>query len=323
MRSIQRGYISPEFLYAKVIVPGTSEVEVKPSTFENITPYRKRLVNLAFSSPTILLSEGREDKDVDGTVGFWARQMEVELGKTQCGDQNNVRGSLAAMCSMPYKLRQKFGGRDIARELRLPTPYRLPRDQGLDVAVLNSTTLGAEDFGQTSVGEYPLPSFNDRATFIAKGVYEQTGEPAFLAGETATALEPGRSTILRSADLFNKGRQALLIDRLILKDFQDRYTDEEETDYYMDSSGTRIAWNINPTAGAQWMPSNNFIPVGNLTPMNFLGYPNGYLGRQPLSYYYPQLTYLYPKQTLGVKLINQSESPITVHISLFSELEVR
>lgn len=304
---VRRGYTSPEFLYKKVIVPATDEIEVLPSAFENATPYRKRLVNLAFSSPTSIGKAGDDYGQVAGTSDYWARQIQIELGKTGCADQNNVRASLASFCAMPYRRRQKLGGYDLAREFRLPTPYRLPRDKGFDVKVLNST--GLED----------APALGDRATFIAKGVYEDNGEPAFLAAESISGIPAGQSVTLRSADLYNKGKRAILVDRVVLKDFQ-AYTDEATI---ANSDGTRVAWNINPTAGAQWMPNNNFIPVGNLAPMGFMGQRDSFVGNYPRAYFYPQLTYLDPQQTLGIKLINQGDNAVVIHISLFSELEVR
>ena len=276
---------------------------------ENATPYRKRLVCLSFASPTVLAKAGSDMGQVYGIADFWARQIKVELGKTGCSDQNLVAGPVSVIGAVPYRKRHKFGVYDLAREVRFPAPYRLPRDQGLVVRVGNT----AQDF------EDP-PTLGTRATFIAKGRFEDNGAPAILAAESADDIPPGQTAVLRSADLFNRGRRAILIDRLVLKDFQ-AYSIEAGVTY--DTSGTRIGWNINPTAGAQWTPNNNFIPVGCLAPMSFVGRTEDFTGNYPRVYFYPQLTYLDPRQTLGIKLINESTRTIIIHVSLFSELEVR
>jgi hypothetical protein len=278
------------------------------SDFDNETVWRWRLHSLSFTNP--VNDTMPKDYEYDG----WARSLIVEIGKTGCADQNIVEGSLSNITANQYKLRQKYGGVCMGVDMRLPSPYKLPRDTGFEVKVQNLHK------------DYPILV---PPTIIFRGRRED-GEPIILAGEgsrpnaAGIAIAPNTVQAIKSADLFNKGRREVWIDRIILKDIDAYYHLEEPAVAARSTKGTWIGWMINPTTGTQWMPVDQPIPVGNLAPMGWRNPPNTltFTNLGPRSYYFPPLTYLYPRQRLGIRWGNTLTSPLGVHVCLQVEMEV-
>jgi hypothetical protein len=290
---IRRGYECPRWMTDHPVnVPAGQEIVVGSSNFENNTIYKQRLIYLSFT---------KERESPADPPGQWFRRLKLELGKSGCSDQNLVKGSIAALCAHPLMQRQKFGAYNCGRDIKLRTPYLLPRDCRLNVKYWNRS---------------PNLTISTYATFVAMGRTLLGGDPVVLAGEGVETLLPGQSQIMRSADLRNNGRREILIERLIFKSFD--FDVAGETGY--DETGTWIGWQVNPDVGTQWMPIDMSIPVGNLTP---LARNDNLSDRGPRVYIYPHETWLYPKQALSIKLTNDSAVDGSVNICMHTEMEVR
>jgi hypothetical protein len=287
---IRRGYNCPRWLYRKVEVPARDEINLPAPHFANESMFKQKLISLSFTAPLATPAD---------PPGPWFRRIHLELGKTGCSDQNLVKGSLAALCATPWPQRQKGGAWNTARDCRLQRPYLLPRDCRLEVKYWN---------------RHPTLTISTYATFVAMGRTDDH-EPVILAGEGVETLKPGKGQTIKSADLRNNGRKDVWIDRLIFKDFDWDVVGETGRN----ESGTWIAWQVNPDVGTQWMPVDQGIPVGNLAPM---ARPEQLLDRGPRCYLYPADVYSYPKQGLGIKLINESAVDAEIGVCLYSELEV-
>lgn len=297
---VRRGYTCPRWLYVPgFVVPHQNTQQVSPSDFENVTPWRWRLVNLTFTSPI------QEDAPQGRTFDWWSRDLLIEVGKTGCSDQDLVMTPINEFCATPLHLRQKAGGVCLGVDFRLPTPYRLARDSGFEVKV--------ENLDQTRPILHP-------PTIIFRGRTE-AGQPIILGGRGGDlGLDPQSGEVIVSADLFNKGRQECYIDRIILKDIDTYQGEGAATTSF---KGSWIGWQINPTHGTQWMPVDQRIPVGNLAPMAWRQVnPLTFMNTVPRVHHFAPHTYLYPKQRLGVRFTNQATYDIGVNPCLQVEMEV-
>ena len=290
---VRLGYECPRWMPETANCPSGNEIIVDSENFENALIYKQRLIYLAFT---------KERESPIDPPGQWFRRLKLELGKSGCSDQNLVKGSIADLCSTPVPQRQKgLGAYNPGRDIKLRTPYILPRDCRLNVTYWNRS---------------PNLTLSTYATFVALGRTMYGDEPIVLAGEGVETLEPGESQEMHSADLRNKGRREVLIERLIFKAFT--YDVYGETG--ADESGTWIGYQVNPNVGTQWMPIDMPIPVGNLTP---LARDENLLDRGPRVYLYPHDTWLYPNQSLSIKLSNESAVNASVNICMHTEVEVK
>jgi len=290
-QAIQRGYIVPRWLHYSAALPSEATTELPPTTFSNTTMYRWKLVGLSFvGNPTTASAPYDE---ADGGLGT---RILLELGKTGCGDMNLVPAPLTAFCAPPGLIRQHMGAYNLAYDVHLPRPYRLPRDSGLEVTVRNNN------------GAANLPEI----TFLARGV-DPKGYPVVLGGVVAEGLEPGNQVVMDSADLYNKGKTEVYLDRFSFKVVDDKGTTWAE-------GLIPVSYLVNPTTGENFMPGPTPIPVGNIAPMCRV-YDASDEG--PRVYTFPPNTYLYPRQRLGVKLTNLTDADQDIHVCLFGELEVQ
>jgi hypothetical protein len=330
MGQIVQGYGVPRWLHTQIDVPLGSEIRIDSDAFANNTWHRERLVALTFASgePVEFASGNPPIPDVHPG---WASDLLIDIGKSQCSDINLVSGSLTSLCANPRRQRQMAGAINMGRSYRFPTPYQLPRDEGLYVrAEYIRTPFAIVKDVETEVG----PEYSDEVTFIAKGFYED-GYPGMLAGRAdrfefkkkgGAHLQQGNSVEMISADLFNGGKRPLYLTELCFKemDVQSYYTGGEVRVYTpsMYGTGMTFAWLVNPTnpTATKWMPSSQCIPTALLTPQ-CRNYDTGSSG--PLAYFFPPGTYLDPKQALSIRLGNTSSEKRSVRVCLIGELEVR
>jgi hypothetical protein len=323
MGQIVKQYSAPQWLHTQVEVPGGAEIRVDSDAFANSTWHRMRLIALTFGNngPTPIASEIAQDDHPE-----WASGLLADIGKSRCSDINLVSGSLTSICGNPRRQRQIVGAINMGRTYRLPTPFMLPRDEGLAVRV-EYIRDPYDGIGEAAVG----PATTDELTFIAKGFYED-GYPGMLAGradpfvilsEAGFRPDQGSSVEIISADLFNSGKHPLYITELCFKE-QDAVviTEDGKEKLRLAGNGMSFAWLVNPTnnTATKWMPQLQCIPTGLLTPQCRIG-DGGSAG--PLAYFFPPLTYLDPKQAISVRLGNTSLSSTKVRICLIGELEVR
>jgi len=325
MGEIIKQYAVPRWLHTQIAVPAGEEQRIDSDAFSNDTWHRMRLVALTFGNNqgdlNVVLS-GFPMQDIHPT---WASNLIVDIGKSRCSDMNLVSASLSSMCGNPRRQRQMFGVINMGRNYRFPTPYMLPRDEGLAVRV-EYVRFPYADIGEIPVG----PRITDELTFIAKGFYED-GYPGMLAGRadpfniSAAATRPnqGASTEMISADLFNSGKGPLYLTELCFKEEDILTGVNKGKDFYaFTGSGMTFAWLVNPTdpTATKWMPSSQCIPTGLLTPQ-CRNYDGGSEGALP--YFFPPGTYLDPKQALSIRLGNTAVADVDLRVCLIGELEVR
>lgn len=301
----------PRWKYQPVDVPYLEEAAALPSVFNNDTWWRWRLIGLSFCADNDETRSSLPNWPIN--YADWARYILVDIGKSGRSDQNVIAGTLASLCPSPRLRRQKMGANQVGRVFNLETPYLLPRNQGLRVKVHNRMWK----YGEGSASAQ-LPAYT---AFMAKGV-DASGQPKLLAGETEEVLNIGSSVTLKSADLFNDGKDPIWLTQFCYKDMSALYSTDDQAFFYR-GSGANIGWSVNPdnSSVTQFMPSSSCIPVGCLAPMG-VTFDGGLEG--PLCYSFPKNTYLDPTQKLSVRLGSLKDSgAITLHICLFGELEVR
>jgi hypothetical protein len=325
MRIVDR-YAAPQWLHTQVEVPGGEEIRVDSDAFANNTWHRMRLIALTFGNngPTALDDPSTGAPVSDGHPD-WARRLLADVGISQNSDINLVSGSLVALCGNPRRQRQMIGAVNMGRTYRLPTPFKVPRDEGLSVRV----EYIRDPYAERNDDPYG-PGTTDELTFVAKGFFED-GYPGMLAGradpirvitETGAQFDQGASIEIVSSDLFNGGKRPLYLTELCFKE-QDLIIWEEEGEevWTCIGSGMAFAWLVNPTnpTATKWMPASQCIPTGLLTPQcrNYDGGSDG-----PLAYFFPPATYLDPKQAISVRLGNTAETAAKLRICLIGELEV-
>jgi hypothetical protein len=330
MGQIVQEYAVPRWLHTQIEVPAGSEVRIDSDAFANNTWHRMRLVALTFGNngPTTFAAAG--SPPIADSHQAWASELLVDIGKSQCSDINLVSGSLTSLCANPRRQRQMVGAVNMGRTYRFPTPYLLPRDEGLSVRVeyIRDPYLDIVKNGVNG------PDFTDEITFIAKGFYED-GYPGMLAGRAdpfdftpkeGSHLLQGTSVEMISADLFNGGKRPLYLTELCFKEM-DLITSEVSGEFpttyrWLYGSGMTFAWLVNPTnpTATKWMVSSQCIPTGLLTPQcrNYDGGSDG-----PLAYFFPPKTYLDPKQAISIRLGNTLNNAVPLRVCLIGELEVR
>jgi len=295
-------HISPRWLSVNdVQLPTGTITQVPASDLANETIHPMKLHHLVFTNDYVLGSGPL-------THGNWSEYILLELGKSGCSDSNLVAGDLNALSCTPRPRINKWPWGDIAdtttiqnpcRTYTFKTPYRLPRDTGIDVTVGNRTA--GTDFS--------------KLTFVAKGFTDE-GKPRILAGDLA-AIVQGASVMIDSADLYNKGLTEINMVNFSIG-AKTVAVDEHQADIW-DPTGTRTGWLINPTSGMSWMPAPQVIPAGNIAPLSALPDEGD---NQPRVYTFPPNTYLLPEQHLSVKLTNYYSAILKVNVSVIGELEV-
>jgi len=319
----QRGIIVPQWLYDAVQIPLEKEGECPPSSFENTTWSRMRLINLSFTGEYVLATERSAIPTIPMYHPPWARELLVDIGTSGYSDQNLVRASLATLCASPQHFREKQGANCMGRHLDLVTPYALPRDEGLAVAVETRWSGFLYEVGEQ--GEERVRGLFPEATFIAKG-YDDKGFPVMLAGSSGDLVRSGQQQAFDSADLFNNGNGTAYLTSFHFKCLDTIYV-TDELDFGWKGSATHFGWRVNPTnmGFTPFMPNPLFIPTGNLTPMD-RNYDGG--AESPLVYWFPKNTYLDPRQELSVHFANirefvtELEVPDKINLCLHVELEV-
>lgn len=314
-----RQYTVPRWLYTMVRVPAAGEIRVDPDAFANSTRHRMRLIALSFGAPyeAPLTANPRHVPDVHPS---WASRLLVDIGKSGCSDLNLVSGTLDVLCANPRWFRSIGGDFYMPRNWRLPTPYLLPRDEGLRVSVewvMPQYMITGYQMGQNTSPEI---------TFIAKGYYLNDGYPAMLAGRadpfTSASYVKGQSTLMNSSDLFNRGKSPMMLTEFSFKEM-DVYERTDNVTYYWVGHGCNFAWMVNPSnpTFTQFMPQPRHIPTGLLTPLCFSGSSDP---SSPRAYYFPKDTFLDPKQAIGIRLGNTTPAEnIDLHICLIAEMEVK
>lgn len=319
----QRGFTVPRWLYDAIQVPVEQEDFCPPSSFENNTWYRMRLIGLSFTGEYVVTRSAIPS--YPAYHPHWARQLLVDIGKSGYSDQNLVRASLASLCATPHHAREKMGANNMGRHYDLATPYKLPRDEGLRVQVAarwpGFVYVDGDD-DPVMYGDVP------EATFIAKG-YSEDGYPVMLAGASGHLEINGQDKVMNSADLFNNGKCAAYLTSFHFKCMDTIGVDYDKgaIEYGWKGSATHYGWRVNPVnpGFTEFMPAPLLIPTGNLTPLD-RNYDGG--SESPLCYWFPEGTYLDPKQELAVRLASirpfvATETPELLNLCLFGELEVQ
>lgn len=319
MNEVIRQYTVPRWLYTMIKIPHAAEVRVEPDAFANSTRHRMKLIALTFGLPyTTPETAGHHIPNVHPS---WTHHLLVDIGKSQCSDLNLVSGSLSAICANPRWFRNIGGDHNVGRNWRLPTPYMLPRDEGLRVSV--EWIMPQYDI---TAGYQVGPNASGEVTFIAKG-YHEDGYPAMLAGRvdefTSASGLKGQATAMNSADLFNRGRTPMWLTEFCFKE-RDVYQDTQDSNYFYTGHACNFAWQINPSnpTFTQFMPQPRHIPTGLLTPLCFSSLGSDPEG--PLAYFFPKGTFLDPKQAIGIRIGNTTPyEDIRLHICLIAEMEVK
>ena len=288
--------------------------EIPASMFQNDTPHRLRLVGLSFvgdilaTTPAVTTLPTRHPG--------WASNLLVDIGKSGCSDQNLVRSSLTNLCGTPRIQRQKWGANNMGRSYDLPTPYKIEPEEGLRVEV-QARWPGFDavaDLG-TVLGAVPI------MTFIAKG-YDADGYPVQLGAARSSHLElGGPAMVMNNSDLFNNGKTPIFLTQFCFKEM-DTVIIDSDSNYGWNGSGAQIGWRVNPANAlfTQMMPNPSPIPVGLLTPLDRC-YDGG--SESPLCYWFPEGTYLDPKQALSVRFGNIDDTnELDVRVCMFGQLEV-
>ena len=330
MGQIAKQYGVPRWLHTQIEVPYGEEKRIDSDAFVNNTWHRMRLVALVFANeePVVPVPPFPVFPVIDSHPA-WASGLLVDVGKSQCSDINLVSGSLTSLCGNQRRQRQMLGAVNLGRTYRFPTPYMVPRDEGLYVRV----EYIRYPYNEILLEEEIVVDMNsDELTFIAKGFFED-GYPGMLAGKADPFVnesvlgarpEQGSSTEMISADLYNSGKRPLYLTELCFKE-QDivSWHSAKEHPYVFTGNGMAFAWLVNPTnpTATKWMPQSQCIPTALLTPQcrNYDGGSEG-----PLSYFFPPMTYLDPKQSISVRLGNtEGEENVKLKVCLIGELEVR
>lgn len=310
-----RKYTVPRWLYTSVVVPAGQELRVDPDAFANATKHRMRLIAMAFGAPNETAYAQLPTQPNEHPA--WNHSLLIDIGKSGCSDMNLVSGTLTALCGNMRYVRTMLGDSNMGRAWRLSSPYLLPRDEGLRVSVewiRPQYQVSARYIGPASSGE---------VTFMAKG-YKPDGYPAMLAGR-CNAFDDnnrGNATLMNSADLFNNGKTEMYITELLFKE-EDVYYENFSEHWFFNGNSFNFAWWVNPTnpTFTQFMPQLRHIPTGLLAPM-VRSQDGG--SESPLVYFFPEGTFLDPKQAISVKCGNTTEyGNIPLHISLIGELEVK
>jgi len=205
----------------------------------------------------------------------------------------------------------------MGRSYWLPTPYEIAPAEGLRVEVQARWPGYA---GLDGEGNFELKGTIPTLTFIAKG-YDSDGYPVQLAASSVATMDPGGPSVtLNSADLFNNGLKPVFITEFCFKEL-DAIIINSESAYGWKGNGAQIAWRVNPSNPdfTQFMPNATTIPTGLLTPLDRC-YDGGSEG--PLCYWFPEDTYLDPKQALSVRLASESASEVDIRVCMFGQLEV-
>jgi hypothetical protein len=310
-----RKYTVPRWLYTSVVVPSGEEIRVDPDAFANNTKYRMHLIAMSFGAPnetpyTQVPAQPNEHP-------AWNHMLLIDIGKSGCSDMNLVSGTLTALCGNMRYVRSFTGDSNMGRNWRLPTPYLLPRDEGLRVSVewiRPQYSISGRGIGPATSGE---------VTFLAKG-YKPDGYPAMLAGRVREfdSNNRGNAQLMNSADLFNNGKTEMYLTELLYKE-HDLYYDNNSARWFMTGHSFNFAWQVNPTnpTFTQFMPQPRHIPTGLLAPM-CRTLDGG--SESPLVYFFPKGTFLDPKQAIGVKCASTADHDnIPLHICLIGELEVK
>jgi len=318
-----RKYTVPRWYYTSVVVPAESEIRVEPDAFANNTKYRMKLISLSFGSPNPAPYVAAPAQPAQHPT--WTNRLLIDIGKSGCSDLNLVSGTLTALCGNLRRVRTLVGDTNLGRNWRLPTPYLLPRDEGLRVSVeyiKPQYKLNTYDVGPTTSGE---------VTFIAKG-YDAEGYPAMLAGHHDGFGDENKGDIVlfNSADLFNNGKREIYLTEFLYKELESYYDNDPAHvahPWFYTGNSFNFAWQVNPTnpTFTQFMPQPRHIPTGLLAPM-CRSIDGG--AESPLVYFFPENTWLDPKQALSLNVASTVASiaaiPSTeVHMCLAGELEVK
>lgn len=312
-------YEVPYWVDAAAEVKTLRTGNIPPSMFQNKTEYRLRLVGLSF------IGEDTDTRTVTVTTlptihPIWASNLLVDIGKSGCSDQNLVRSSLTNLCGTVHKQRQKWGANNMGRSYWLPKPYELAPNEGLRVEA-QARWQGFDDFANTGTLLGSIPTL----TFIAKG-YDSDGYPVQLAASSVDTMDVGGPSVtLDSSDLFNNGKKPIFLTEFCFKEM-DTIIINASSAYGWKGSGAQIGWRVNPSNQdfTQFMPNATCIPTGLLTPLDRC-YDGG--SESPLCYWFPEDTYLDPKQALSVRLANEGVASgdgaeIDVRVCMFGQLEV-
>ena len=316
--NVVRKYTVPRWHYTgQLRVPDGEEIRVEPDVFANSTKYRERLIMMSFGSPNqtpYLLAPAQPVQHPP-----WARNLLVDIGKSGCSDLNLVPAPLTALCGNIRRLRTLLGDVNLPRTWRLPTPYMLPRDEGLRVSVEyikpQYAVVAGNPVGPTTSGE---------VTFIAKG-YGADGYPAMLAARHQGFGDENRgdAVFFNSADLFNKGKDPVYLTEFCFTEKDLYYDPSRQTDEqrFFTGNSFNFGWTVNPSnpTFTQFMTQPRHIPGGLLAPM-CRTMDGG--SESPLVYFFPPDTWLDPKQAVSVRLANTNTVDIELHITLAGELEV-
>lgn len=287
----------PRWIHAKLTIPQSGKnIRIDPSLFANTEPWPWNIKWLSLvGNPS---TAGGDYSSVSGGVG---RRLNFEIGITGASDINLVPTVGTTLFSSNKLTVGGFNTINQGIRHKFDRPPILPRDAGLIVDYQN---LGADTFGYPSIIAY------------CQGV--DSGKPVILAGRGPASVAYNTSSTIDSADLMNKGREAVYVKELVLD--PESYEDSDAgtpatTDVILD----QIHWRVNPSVGVQWMPRPNPIPAGNVAPYNRVR--GDYYDTGPRVYEFPRGTYLYPRQRLGIRVTEVSAAAQTIHLCLYGEVE--
>jgi len=285
----------PRWIHAKLTIPQSGKnIRIDPSLFANTEPWPW---NIKWLSIVGQVSPG--GGDYAAGYGGVSRVLNFEIGITGASDINLVPTVGTALFASNKLIMTKFSNVRQGISHKFDKPPILAKDDGL---IVDYQRFGAEAYS------YP--------TFIAYCIGVDSGKPSILSGRGPADVAINTSGTIDSADLMNKGREALYVKELIID--PDSYQGHVEGETAVNLN--QVHWRINPSTGVQWMPRPNPIPAGNIAPFNRV--TNDARDEGPKMYEFPRGTYLYPRQRIGMRVTEVAGAAQTIHLCLYGELEV-
>lgn len=290
------GVWTPQWLYQHVTLPGSATIRIEPSAFKNDTPWPILLKWLSVAGKANVTG----DPDYPERTGGIARRLRFEISLTQKGDINYVPANTQTMfcahqdSSPSYVVKYDFN-----------PSFPLGPDEGI-VVELAHMEASESGFNPTINPSVVFGGLREERNFGPQKV------PAMLAAGYKGTLEYNQSVVLDTNDLFNNGEEPLWLRWAALRALV-------TVDNGMSLAGLGVK--LNPTSGLRWLPQNDFIPAGNLFPLQIYSLDRSDEG--PNVYRFPYTTKLLPRQRVGIEITNLSTLEQKFGLCLHGLLEVR
>ena len=301
----------PRWLHARVTVQENLAIDLLDAgLFANTDLWPMQLHWLSLTGTVVQEPSG----DYANAVGGVARRLFFEVGMSQKGDTSANMALADVLFSPAERAMQHHGPYDYGVKFKFPTPVDLPPDSGLVVEMQNHLAPGIDIVWNPGI---LVNGYKETVT----GEREAVQLMGFVKSVDGAPIEQNTTAVIRSADLFNDGRETMKLYEMMLTPAQLHYTRANNVTKRLPQLN-QISWRINPTSGPAWMPRPLPIPAGNIAPFNRAMFDMN--DEAPRAYVFPEKTMLRPKQRVSIKVGNISATmPQTFDLCLFGMLEVQ